>query len=182
MKRLLAPTLVLCLVATGASCGSDDERTDPPAPTTTSPATTEPEPTDEEQVTEVVEGWYDVRVRSSLEGTYDRTEVEMYVIGATLEQFVRVSAERKADDIIIEAPAEDPSRTKVLDVTIDGATAIARECEIDARMQVRGATGEVIDGEIVTLAKRIELVSTEGGWRIERITLDSTMEGSATCE
>lgn len=181
MKRLLAPTLVLCLVATGASCGGDDERSDPPTPSTTSPGTTEPDPSDEDEITMVVEGWYDVRVAAVLSGEYEPETLEEHVTGSALEQFADSLSHRAEQGIAVREPDEDPSSVEVISVAIDGERALAVECTVDALIQVQAETGEVIDDSVVTYVRELSLARSEDSWLIERVQIREEEVGVQPC-
>lgn len=181
MKRLFAPAFVLCLVATGASCGSDEERSDPPTPTTTSPATTEPELSDEDEIAMVVEGWYDVRVAAVLSGEYEPEKLEEHVTGSALEQFANSLSHRAEQGIAVREPEKDPSSVEVISVAIDGERALAVECTVDALIQVQAETGEVIDDSVVTYVRELSLARSEDGWLIERVHIREEEAGVQPC-
>lgn len=76
-------------------------------------------------------------------------------------------------------PASRHRRPEV--VSVDGATAILRHCEVDDGQLKVQSTGEVVNDHVVTLMSRVTLVLEDDRWKVSETTVEQQWEGVTGC-
>lgn len=181
MKRLFASALVLCLTATGASCGSDEERSDPPTPTTTSPATTEPELTDEEQLEDLADGWFEASDRIYDDET-DVSIAASFVIDGYLERYKERYADFKARGYASRPDPLGRSMNIIESVTASGDAGTVVSCVTDGEHVILEATGEVVNDAVSSTRYETSATRTGDGWRFTDREQLNRYEGQTQCD
>lgn len=188
-RRLLPPVLLVPLLGAVslAGCGGEEDTSlvsatvpaSAPAPTSTAPA---PEPSDEDQISDLVARWHEVRTAAVLSNSYDPDLVRSLVRGPARRAFQDGISARLSDGTIAVAPTPNPGRSTMVDVEVRGTRATAVECSVDALRLVEVETGRELDDAITTYRRSLDLIRIETGWVIEKVAVLDKRTGVAPCD
>lgn len=187
--------MVLALLAVGAAvtaamvvwtAGDDGEQPLVPTPSTTvtlpDPTTTPPTTAD---VSKVVGDSYlaylDAFERASeIPDPFWPALKETSTGGEYKEAFDQLQAWKVSGRVAVyPGPASRHRRPEV--VSVDGATAVLRHCEVDDGQVKVMSTGEVVNDHLVTLLSRVTLVLEDNRWKVSDTTVEQQWEGVAGC-
>ncbi len=177
--------VVVVLAAAGCGGGGGDEAASPstttePSPTSepTSPSTTL---TDEEAVLAAYQGYWDTWLAANDPPNPDHPDLERYATGAALAKVRESIANHRSVGQGVVRPLGSVGRRSPELVTIGSWAAEVSDCSVDDTQLVDLASGNVLDGSVVTWQFKSVLTLSGGQWRVSDVTTVDQWEGVAGC-
>ncbi|HEV2068161.1 MAG TPA: hypothetical protein VGR26_00035 [Acidimicrobiales bacterium] len=176
-----------------AACGSDDDQSaadlttsttaEETTTTTAPPETTTAAPTPEDQVLAAYQGYW-AAVNEAFGPPQVRPDLpalRQYATGEVLAGIVRRAEEVKGRDSVtrLRENGQYVHRAEVL--SVDGATATVRDCNIDDVVEENAATGGAIDDGVSTRLYISMLVLEDRHWKVAVLEREMAWEGVAGC-
>lgn len=179
MQRLAVIALVGVLLV---GCGDDDDSPSgstraPTSSTTAAPSTTTP--TLESEVEAAYLAYWEMGERLLEAPDPDDPEIERRAIDPARGQMAdSLTTLRARDRAVRHGPRHAHD---VLSVTVQGTTAIVRDCAIDDASIVDLRSGRTVDERLVTALYEATLVKQDSSWRVSEIDQPDGWEGIGGC-
>lgn len=151
----------------------------------------EPEPTEAPSEDEATEGT--AAVLDAYQGYWDAVDaandppdqfhpaLKRYATGEAYESVFNAAQTNRLAGRALRLPEGSVSEHRAEVVSIDGDTAMVRDCAIDDGLVVEIESGEVLDDDVVTRLVTGTLERVDGQWKVSHTRIDQRWDGVAGC-
>ncbi len=187
--RWVLRVTLLVLTATALACsgGGDDatgttSTTSPETTSSTASASSTTSVADAEaQVQSRYLAYWDMYLRVNDPPAPNDPAITDLTTGPALPALLDIINANASQGLVFRAPANSVSAHHVEVTSVDGSTAELTDCGVDDSQVVRAATGEVVNGDVVTKLIDATLVLEGGVWKVSDYIFKQRWEGVAGC-